>query len=95
MNLSINFGETRNVGNQLISKSEELSNAIKSINNANSQIADSWVGADASKYIQAVNMQAQYINLLATTVAEIGNYLIKVSNSYETASQNNASAVRF
>ena len=93
MNLSINFEETRNVGRQLQSMADELSTTLKNINSINSQIADSWIGADASKYISIVNEQAQYMNLLASTILEIGNYLIRVSNAYEQASQNNANAI--
>ena len=94
MDLSINYEETRNVGNQLIAKADELSSALRNIDNANASISESWIGADAAKYIAAVNEQSQYINLLALTIGDIGRYLIKVSNAYEEAGQNNSAGIR-
>lgn len=93
MNLSINYDETRNVGNQLITKSEDLSNLLNNINNVNEQISQSWIGNDASKYLATVNEQAQYMRQLASVISEIGNYLIRVSNAYQSASENNANSI--
>ena len=93
MDLSINYEETRNVGNQLVSKADELATALKNINNANAGISESWVGTDAARYVAAVNEQAQYIDLLALTIGDIGRYLIRVSNAYEEAGQSNSSAI--
>lgn len=93
MNLSINYEETRNVGSQLIIKSEDLNNLLNNINNINDQISQSWAGADAAKYFATVNEQAQYMRQLANTISEIGNYLIRVSNAYQSASENNANSI--
>ena len=93
MNLNINYGETRRVGNNLIAKAEEYSNLINNIKNTNSEIASYWIGADATKYFQAVSEQEVYMHQLASVISEIGNYLIKVSNAYEDASANNANAI--
>ncbi len=93
MNLAINYDETRNVGNQLITKSEDLNNLLNNINNINEQISQSWAGNDASKYFSTVNEQAQYMRQLANTISEIGNYLIRVSNAYQNASDSNANSI--
>ncbi len=93
MNLNINYDETRNIGNQLIAKADEYSSLINNIKNTNSEIAGFWSGADATKYFQAVSEQEAYMQQLASVIAEIGGYLIRVSNAYEDASTNNANAV--
>ncbi len=93
MNLNINYEETRRIGNQLIAKAEEYSNLINNVKNTNSEIANYWTGVDAEKYFQAVSTQEAYMRQLATVIAEIGSYLIKVSNAYEEASINNANAI--
>ncbi len=93
MNLSINYEETRSIGNQIISKSEEFRTVLNQINNINGQIGSVWAGTDAQKYTQAVGTQAQLMNQLAGVINEIGDYLVKVSNAYETASQNNANSI--
>ena len=93
MNLNINYDETRSIGNQLIAKAGDFSATLRNINNINSQIAESWAGKDAAKYIATVNEQAQYMNQLATTITEIGNYLIRVSNAYQQASENNSNSI--
>lgn len=93
MNLNINYDETRNIGNQLISKTSDFDQLISSINTINSQIVECWRGADADKYFATVNEQMQYMRQLSQTIYEIGNYLIKVSNAYQSVSQNNANSI--
>jgi len=93
MNLNINYDETRSIGNQLIAKAEEFNNMLRNVNNINSQLSSCWVGADANKYFATVNQQMQYMNQLSMTISEIGNYLIRVSNAYQNASNNNANSI--
>ena len=93
MNLNINYDETRSIGNQLIAKAEEFNNLLRNVNNINSQLSSCWVGTDANKYFATVNQQMQYMNQLSMTISEIGNYLIRVSNAYQNASNNNANSI--
>ena len=93
MNLAINYEETRNVGNQLIAKADDFNNLLNNIDNINSQISESWTGNDAAKYFSTVGEQSQYMRQLAATISEIGNFLIRVSDAYQTASDNNANSI--
>ncbi len=93
MNLNVNFEELRNLGNQVISKAELFDAYVRDINTSNNEIATVWSGQDANKYIGAVNEQAQYMAQLASTIGEIGRYLIKVGNAYEDTSVNNANSI--
>ena len=91
--LNINYEETRNVGNQLMSRCSEFEQLLVKINNINSQIAQCWSGNDANKYFATVNEQMQYMKQLAITINEVGNYLIRVSNAYQQAAQNNSNSI--
>ena len=93
MDLNINYDETRSIGNQLIAKADEYSSLIDSVRHTNEEITTYWNGSDATKYFQTVGEQDQYMRQLAATIAEIGNYLIRVGNAYEEASQNNANSI--
>ena len=93
MDLNINYEEVRNIGRQLIAKSEEYGNVINNIRNTNSELANYWSGADATKYFQTVNEQENIMRQLAATIEEIGNYLVRVGNAYEEASANNANSI--
>ena len=95
MDLRIDYEQTRNIGNQLISKSDAFNSLLRNIESINSQISQSWAGADAQKYLGAVEEQAKYMQLLSSTIAEIGNYLIGVSAAYQEASESNASAINY
>lgn len=91
--LNVNYDDLRRIGNQLIAKSGDFQQLLNNINNVNSQIAECWSGVDASKYFATVNEQMQYMKQLSATINEVGNYLIRVSNAYQTASQNNANSI--
>lgn len=94
MDLNINYQETRNTGNNVITQSEEFSNLLSKINNINSQLKGYWQGADATKYSGAVEEQLQYMQQLKETIAEIGEFLIQVGNAYEEAMQRNCDAIK-
>ena len=95
MNLQIDYEQLRNIGNQLISKSDAFNSLLRNIDGINQQISQSWAGADAQKYLAAVTEQAKYMQLLSSTISEIGNYLIGTSASYQEAQENNAGAINF
>lgn len=94
MDLNINYQETRNTGNNVITQSEEFSNLLSKINNINSQLKGYWQGQDATKYSGAVEEQLQYMQQLKETIAEIGEFLIQVGNAYEEAMQRNCDAIK-
>lgn len=93
MNLNINYDDIRNIGNQMIAKSDEFRTLLNKINNVNGNVASVWAGTDAAKYSDAVAQQAQVMAQLASVIAEIGDYLIRVGNAYQRTSENNASAI--
>lgn len=94
MNLSINYDETRNLGNQVITKAQTFGAQVTNVNNLNGEMSQVWTGPDANKYLSAVSEQVQYMKELASTIELIGNYLVNVGNTYEKAAMDNANSIR-
>ena len=93
MNLNINYQATRDAGNNVIKYAEDFSALLENIKKTNSELMEYWQGEDAKKYSGAVSDQAQQMQNLATTIEEIGNFLVKVGNAYEAAMQQNMDAI--
>lgn len=94
MDLVINYQETRNTGNAVIGQADEFKNLLENIKNINNELKSYWQGADATKYSGAVDEQAQYMQQLATSINEIGEFLVQVGNAYEEAMQRNSEAIK-
>lgn len=91
--LRINFAETITTGNQVSTKGSEFQDLLTKIKAVNNELKGYWEGTDASKYSSAVEQQAQVMQDLATTIDEIGTFLVQVGNAYQTASEDNANAI--
>lgn len=92
--LNINFDETISVGEQIKSKAGDIRDVLIKIKNANAQLESVWTGADASKYLSRVNEQSAYMDELATTIDDIGDFLIKAGEAYRNAGNENAQEIR-
>lgn len=91
--LRINYSETISVGNQVTEKGGEFQELLNSVKATNSELKSYWEGSDASKYSNAVEQQAEYMQQLSDTIDEIGAFLVKVGQAYQEACENNASAI--
>ena len=91
--LNINFSETRSVGNQVTTKGGEFTTLLTKIKGINADLQSYWEGSDASKYSTSVTTQAEYMQQLADTINEIGEFLVKVGNAYEEAMNNNVNSI--
>ncbi len=92
--LRINYSETMSVGNQVSQKGGEFQTLLNKIKSANSELKSYWEGSDASKYSNAVEQQAEYMQKLTDTINEIGEFLVKVGQAYQEACENNANAIK-
>ena len=91
--LKINYSETISVGNQVTEKGGEFQELLNKIKATNSELKTYWEGSDASKYSNAVEQQAEYMQQLTDTINEIGSFLVKVGQAYQEACKNNANAI--
>ena len=94
MDLNINYDETISVGNQVNEKGNEFKEVLTTIRNINNELQGYWEGSDATKYTNAVAEQAAYMDELAKTINQMGDFLIKVGNAYKEVSENNANAIK-
>ena len=94
MDLRINYQETMTVGNQVTAKGEEFKTLLTKIKNVNSNLKAAWEGSDATKYTSAVEEQAVYMDKLASSIDEIGTFLVQVGQAYQEACEANANAIR-
>ncbi len=94
MDLKINYEETISVGNQITTKSEEFKTLLSRIRNVNSNLKAAWEGSDATKYTNAVEDQAVYMDKLAAAMDELGAFVSKVGRTYQEVSEANSSAIR-
>ena len=92
--LNINYSETISVGNQVTEKGAEFQTLLNQVKTTNAELKTYWEGSDASKYSTSVGQQAEYMQQLADTVNEIGSFLVEVGEAYQSACENNASAIR-
>lgn len=91
--LTINYSETISVGNGVTEKGGEFQELLNKIKSINADLKSYWEGSDASKYSNAVEQQAEYMQQLSDTIDEIGAFLVKVGNAYREACENNANAI--
>ena len=94
MNLKINFQETVNVGNNVMTKGEEFKALLARIKTVNNNLKEAWQGGDAEKYSNAVEEQTMYMDKLASAIDEAGAFLVKVGKTYQEAMEVNSSAIR-
>lgn len=93
MDLSINYEETKSVGNQVSERGSEFQSLLNDINGINDNLKASWEGSDALKYADAVEQQAVTIQQLVDSINSIGEYLVNVGNAYQQAMEANMSGI--
>ena len=94
MNLNINYAATKTAGENVVRNAEEFQGLLTEIQNANAQLKSYWVGDDATKYLGAVEEQAEHMKKLSVTINEIGEFLISVSRAYQEAMERNKDAIK-
>lgn len=94
MDLNVNYDETISIGNQVTEKGGSFESLLGVIDAANTGLQTYWEGSDASKYSNAIAEQAAKMKQLASTINEIGAFLVKVGNAYQEANNANQNAIR-
>lgn len=87
--LRIDYAQTRTLGNNVTTKGEEFQSLLTKVKSANDSLKSYWEGSDSVKYANEVEAQAKTMDQLATTINEIGSFLIRVGDAYEKVSQEN------
>lgn len=92
--LKIDYAQTRTLGNNVTSKSEEFKNLLNNVKSANDSLKSYWEGSDSQKYANEVEEQAKTMDKLQATIDEIGAFLVRVGDAYEKVSEENKSAIK-
>lgn len=94
MDLSIDYGQTRTLGNNILEKGNEFSEVLTKITTENDNLRNSWTGSDAQKYTNAVAAEIENMKILNKTITEMGEFLISAANAYEKVNEGNQSGIR-
>ena len=94
MDLSIDYNQTRQLGNNILEKGNEFSEVLSKIISENDNLKNSWKGSDADKYTGAVAAEIENMKVLNKTINEMGEFLINAANAYERVNEANQSGIR-
>ena len=94
MDLSIDYNQTRQLGNNLLEKGNEFSEVLSKIISENDNLKNSWKGSDAEKYTNAVAAEIENMKILNKAINEMGEFLINAANAYERVNEANQSGIR-
>ena len=87
--LKVSYSELRKTGDNIVKLSDEFGTLLNSINSTNENLKSSWAGSDASRYSDAVALQAKNAAKLNETMDEVGKYLVKAAATYEAVNNDN------
>lgn len=94
MDLSIDYNQTRQLGNNILEKGNEFSKVLSKIISENDNLKNSWKGSDAEKYTNAVAAEIENMKILNKAINEMGEFLINAANAYERVNETNQSGIR-
>ena len=93
MDLSIDYNQTRQIGNSIIEKEKEFSAVLNKIMSENDNLKNSWKGSDAEKYISAVTSEVENMQVLNKAINEMGEFLINATNTYQRVNETNQDGI--
>jgi len=94
VDLSIDYNQTRQLGNNILEKGNEFSEVLSKIISENDNLKNSWKGSDAEKYTNAVAAEIENMKILNKAINEMGEFLINAANAYERVNEANQSGIR-
>lgn len=94
MDLSIDYAQTRQLGNNILEKGNEFSEVLQKITTENDNLKNSWTGADAEKYLSAVSAEIDNMKVLNKAINDMGEFLVSAANAYEKVNETNQDGIR-
>lgn len=83
MNIEIDSGSVQNMYSQLNDKKDDFIAEIGKLSNVVDNIGTAWQGADATKYIEAMQSYVNALKYLTETIKQYNEYLYKVPGLYD------------
>jgi WXG100 family type VII secretion target len=94
MDLSIDYGKTRQLGENIVEKGKDFVEILNKVNSENDNLRNYWKGADAEKYTGAVAVEIQNMRVLSQAINEMGEFLIQAANAYEQVNEANQEGIK-
>ncbi len=94
MDLSIDYGKTRALGENIVEKGKDFVEILNKVNSENDNLRNYWKGADAEKYTGAVAVEIQNMRVLSQAINEMGEFLIQAANAYEQVNEANQEGIK-
>lgn len=94
MDLSIDYGKTRQLGEDILEKGRDFNDILNKVNSENENLRNYWKGADAEKYTGAVAVEIQNMRVLYQAINEMGEFLIQAANAYEQVNEGNQEGIK-
>ena len=93
MDLSIDYNETRKLGNSILEKGSDFNDVLTKINGENDNLRNYWKGSDADKYTGAVAAEIENMKVLYQAINEMGEFLIQAADAYEKVNEANQDGI--
>ena len=93
MDLSIDYAQTRKLGENILEKASDFSEVLTKITGENDNLKNYWKGEDAQKYTGAVSIEIENMKTLEKAINEMGQFLIDAANAYEKVNETNQSGI--
>ncbi len=94
MNLKIDFDELNKVSAQVTNYATDFAKTLKTIKSENASLKSHWKGADADKYLKAIEQQSKTMDQLQKSLESIGTFLKNVSAAYKKVSDTNQQNIK-
>lgn len=94
MDLSIDYGKTRQLGESILEKGKDFNEVLNKVNSENENLRNYWKGADAEKYTGAVAVEIQNMRVLYQAINEMGEFLIQAANAYQQVNEANQEGIK-
>ena len=94
MNLKIDFDELNKVSAQVTNYATDFAKTLKTIKSENTSLRSHWKGADADKYLKAIEQQSKIMDQLQKSLESIGTFLKNVSAAYKKVSDTNQQNIK-
>lgn len=91
--LRISYSDASSVATRLSDCGENFHNLLNQIMNINENLKNYWEGSDAAKYSRAVEEQAKVMEQLAKRIEATGDFLIAVTQEYQSVQDNNVNSI--
>lgn len=91
--LDINFDETKTTGEEIIQNVKELKNCMEEVKVIDEKIKQIYEAKEMTAYVAEIENQMETIGSILGTIEDTGKLVVRASEAYKEASDQNASRI--